>query len=44
MWKNADFRGGPSDTPSTFLKMGSADGYFRYEDDFDAVITITLTE
>ena len=44
MWKNADFGGGPSDTASTFLKMGSADGCFPYEDDTDAVITITITE
>ena len=33
--------GDPSDTASTFLKMAIADGYFLYEDDFDAVITIT---
>ena len=35
-----NFRGRPSDTASTFLKMASADGYFLYEDDFDVVITI----
>ena len=36
-----NFRGGPSNTASTFLKMASADKYFLYEDDFDAVITVT---
>ena len=36
-----NFRGGPSDAASPFLKMESADGYFLYEDDFDAFITIT---
>ena len=35
-----NFGGGQSDTVSTFLKRVSADGYFLYEDDFDAVITI----
>ena len=30
-----------SDTASNFLKMTSADGYFLYEDDFDAVVTKT---
>ena len=33
--------GGPIDTASTFLKMASADGYFLYNDDFDAVIIKT---
>ena len=36
-----NFGGGTSDTASTFRKMASADGYFLYEDDVDAVITIT---
>ena len=35
-----NFGGGQSDTASTFLKRVSTDGYFLYEDDFDAVITI----
>ena len=35
-----NFGGDPSHTASTFFKMASADGYFLYEDDFDAVITI----
>ena len=35
-----NFGGRPSDTTSTFLKMASADGYFLYEDDFDAVIKL----
>ena len=36
-----NLEGGPSETASTFLKMASAEGYFLYEDDFDAVITVT---
>ena len=36
-----NFGGGPSNTAPTFLKMASADKYFLYEDDFDAVITVT---
>ena len=36
-----NFGGRPSDSASTFLKMASADGYFLYENDFNAVITIT---
>ena len=36
-----DFGAGPSDAASTFLKMASAEEYFIYKDDFDAVITIT---
>ena len=36
-----NFGGGTSDTASTFRKIASADGYFLYEDDVDAVITIT---
>ena len=36
-----NFGGDSSDTTSIFLKMASADGYFLYEDDFDAVTTIT---
>ena len=32
-----NFGGGPGDT---FLKRASADRYFLYEDDFDAVVTI----
>ena len=35
------FGGDPSDTASTSLKMASADRHFLYEDDFDAVISIT---
>ena len=35
-----NFGGDPSHTASTFFKMASADGYFLYEDDFHAVITI----
>ena len=36
-----NFGGRPSDTTSAFLKIASADGYFLYDDDFDAAITIT---
>ena len=38
-----NFGNDPSDTASTFLKMASADGHFLflYEDDFDAVMSIT---
>ena len=36
-----NFGGSPSDTASTFPKMASADWYFLYEDDLDAVITIS---
>ena len=36
-----NFGGIPSDTASTFPKMASADWYFLYEDDLDAVITIS---
>ena len=36
-----NFGSGPSNTASTFLKMTSADKYFHYEDNFDAVITVT---
>ena len=36
-----NFGGGPSNTASTFLKMARADKYFLYEDDFDAVISVT---
>lgn len=39
---NPKFRGGePTDTVSAFLEMASTDGYFPYEDDLDAVITMT---
>ena len=36
-----NFEGESKYTASTYLKMASKDGYFLYEDDFDAVITIT---
>ena len=36
-----NFEGEPSDTASTFFKMASADGYFLYEEYFDAVITMS---
>ena len=36
-----NFGSGPSNTASAFLKMTSADEYFHYEDNFDAVITVT---
>ena len=35
-----NFGGDPSDIASTFLKMASADWYFLYKDNFDAVRTI----
>ena len=30
-----NFRGGPCEATSNFLKIASADEYFLYEDDFD---------